>query len=72
MLMVDMGIGQTHGDEASAHHHAGQMGPHSGAVKAPPGYHFKDKYQDKGYRQPAECPSAVVTNRINNFEYFSQ
>jgi len=43
-----MGIGQTHDDEGSTHHLAGQMGPYSWAVKAPPGYHFKDKYQDKG------------------------
>lgn len=67
-----MSIGQTYDDEGSAHHLAEQMGPYSRAVKAPPGYHFKDKYQDEGQRQPAECPSAVVTNGINNFEYFFQ
>lgn len=72
MLAVDMGIGQTHDDEGSAHHLAGQMGPYSWAVKAPPGYHFEDKYQDEGQRQPAERPAAVVTNGINNFEYFFQ
>ena len=43
-----MGIGQTHGDEGSPHHLAGQMSPYSWAVKAPPGDHFKDKHQDKG------------------------